>query len=36
MINSPALRIVRIGSAKRDTRASFSGKLAEGAIRYNP
>jgi len=27
-------RRIRIGSARRDTRASFLGDQAEGAIRY--
>lgn len=30
------IRLVRLGAATRETRASFMGKSAEGAIRYDP
>lgn len=35
MTKRPVSRLIRVGSAKRDTRASFVGKLAEGPIRYD-
>jgi hypothetical protein len=35
MTKRPAPRLIRLGSVKRETRASFMGKLAEGLIRYN-
>jgi len=28
-------RLIRIGSVRRDTRASFMGQQSEGVIRYN-
>lgn len=34
MNKRPAPRLIRVGSAKRDTRASFVGDQAEGLIRY--
>lgn len=34
MTKKAKVRLTRIGSLKRDTRASFVGDLAEGVIRY--
>lgn len=34
MTKFPKRRVYRVGSAKRETRASFVGDQAEGLIRY--
>ena len=28
-------RLIRVGSARRDTKASFQGQQSEGVLRYN-
>ena len=35
MTKIPATRLIRAGSAKRETRAAFTGKQTEGLMRYD-
>jgi hypothetical protein len=35
MTKAPASRLIRVGSAKRETRAAFTGKQIEGLMRYD-
>jgi len=35
MIKQRNIRLVRVGSVRRDTKASFQGQKSEGVLRYD-